>query len=1023
MSDATSHHWKTTGVWWRVLCLGSLLLCGAATPAHAGGRERTIHQFYHSRWTVKDGAPGQIAALAQSSDGVLWLAAAAALYSFDGVRFERFEPPSGGPLPSIQTLYAPPGGGVWLGFQHGGAAFVKDGHVTRYGEAQGLPVAQVSSFAVDTRGVVWTTGVLGGLFQLREGRWHRAGDDWSFPEKDARAAFVDRDGALWVAVKDRLLYLPKDGRAFRETGASVAWVSRIAQAPDGMIWIAEPEGSVRPVALPGGKPYPESAGIEVKSAGLLFDREGSLWATSLGDGMRRLPHPERLGARRIGRLDAAAESLTEKDGLSADYTWPIIEDREGNIWVGTSGGLDRFRHSTLVLAEFPRGSHDFALAAGDDGAMWAGSTNRPLMRLHDARVELTELVPPVVSAYRDPDGVVWLGARGSLWRIEHGRPVRVTELPTPDTARQVQSMTKDAHGGLWVTLSGGGTLRWKDGGWTSMDALLGTPDRARVLSATTDARGRVWLGARGEIVVVDGGQVRRYGAADGIDIGLVTSLKAGRRLWAGGQFGLLAFDGQRFQGLAVEDSEPLRGVAAILEMPDGDLWLHAVSGIFHLPEKEVARALAEPGYRARGERFDFLDGLPARPTLLRPLPTAVQGTDGRLWFATTNGVVWIDPTRIVRNPLPPPVAIRGVRVDGRLLPPAEAVTLPVRATNIEIDYTALSYTIPERVRFRYRLEGVDETWQDVGTRREAYYTHLDPGRYRFHVIAANNDGVWNETGAVLELTLPPAYFQTWWFRAALIALLLAGLRLLYLERLRQVRAHMRSLLDERHRERERIARELHDTLLQGVHGLVLRFQVAAEMIPPGEPARASMERALERADDILVEGRDRVMDLRAASEEHSELSEDFASVGQELAQDHPVGFRGVVEGEPTPLDPIVRDEVFRIGREALVNAFQHASAKRIEVELTYDPDELRLRIRDDGRGVDPEFLQAGGRPGHWGLSGMRERARKIGARLDIWCRDGSGTEVELRVPGAVAYRGGARRTWGSRLRRLVGGGR
>ncbi len=1006
--DATSFRWG---------CLCAFLLCGVAATAQTDGRDRSIGQFYHARWTIKDGAPGQISAIAQTRDGFLWLSAASTLYSFDGVRFERFEPSSGDPVTSIQTLAASPDGGLWIGFQHGGAAYLKDGQLTRYGEAQGLSPYQLASFAFDADGGVWTGSRHAGLLRLRDGRWQRVGADWNFPGTQASSLFVDRDGTLWVSTADTLMFLPRGGRAFRDTGARVGWVGKISQAPDGTIWVAELDGHVRPVVRANGELLTAPARIEVQSAGMVFDREGSLWISTLGDGMRRVPYAERLGGRHIGRFEPAAEPFTEKDGLTADYVWPLIQDREGNIWAGTSGGLDCFRHSSLVLAEFPRGSHDFALAAGDGGALWAGSTNRPLMRLHDKQVEFAALDAQIRCAYRDPDGTVWLGTSNGIWRIEDDRPVLVATVPAEANTLQVQAMTKDTTGALWVAMSMGGLLRWKDGVWTRMDEQLGMTARTRIYSATTDARGRVWLGFHDNAVALfDHGLVRRYGAADGLHLGVVTALRAGRRLWVGGQLGLAWFDGQRFHPFGVAGGEPLRGVAGILEMPDGGLWIHAVPGIFHFSAEEVERAVAHPDQLVHGERFDFLDGLPARPTLLRPLPTAVQGTDGRLWFATSNGVVWIDSTRIFRNPLPPPVHIRAVRVDGHLLGSGPSLTLPERAMNLEIAYTALSFAVPERVRFRYRLEGVDETWQDVGTRREAYYTHLEPGRYRFHVIAANNDGVWNETGATLELILPPAFFQTWWFRALCIAASLAVLWMLFLLRLRQVRAHMRGLLEERHRERERIARELHDTLLQGIQGLILRFQSVAEMLPVDAPVRVAMEKALDRADDVLLEGRDRVKGLRAASQGTGELSQAFARVGEELELDPPEGFHVVVEGQPTPLDPLVRDEVFRIGREALVNAWQHAGARRIEVELTYGCRELRLRVRDDGRGIDAEILQAGGRPGHWGLSGMRERARKMGARLDIRSRGGSGTEVELRVPAAVAYRGDPERTWRNRLR-------
>jgi signal transduction histidine kinase len=328
--------------------------------------------------------------------------------------------------------------------------------------------------------------------------------------------------------------------------------------------------------------------------------------------------------------------------------------------------------------------------------------------------------------------------------------------------------------------------------------------------------------------------------------------------------------------------------------------------------------------------------------------------------------------------------------------------LPARTKDLQIVYTALSLTIPERIRFRYRLEGQDQGWRDVGNRREAIYTNLGPGTYRFRVIACNNDGVWNETGAVLDFTIAPTFYQTWWFKTLCGIAGAGAIWLVYLLRVNQVALQFQMRLDDRLAERERIARELHDTLLQGVQGLMLHFDAAMKQLPPLGPARPLMEKALHVADQVLLEGRERVRGLRSAAMPLQELSILLARCGEELAEGSATTFKLAVVGSSRALDPIVLDEMYRIGREALLNAFRHSMASRIEIEITYDRAGLQLRIRDDGRGIDQETLESG-MPGHWGLSGMRERAQKLGGQLGFWSRPGAGTEVDLTIPARLAY--------------------
>jgi len=398
-------------------------------------------------------------------------------------------------------------------------------------------------------------------------------------------------------------------------------------------------------------------------------------------------------------------------------------------------------------------------------------------------------------------------------------------------------------------------------------------------------------------------------------------------------------------------------------------------------------------------------------------PHIAKGRDGKLWFATYDGVTVIDPRDLRSNKVPPPVHVEQIVADRKTYEASSQVRLPPLVRDLQINYTALSLVAPEKNVFRYKLEGRDRDWQDAGNRRQAFYTDLDPGNYRFRVIAANNSGVWNEEGASLDLSIAPAYWQTNWFRALCVLAFIALLLALYLLRVRQLARHFNMTLDARVNERTRIARDLHDTLLQSFHGLLLRFQTALELWPSTQ-AKQVLASAIDQAAEAITEGRDAVQGLRSSTMETNELADAIRTVGEELAANeganHGVVLRVEAQGAPQPLHPIVRDEILRIAGEALRNAFRHAEAKQIEVELRYDVRDLRLRVRDDGKGIDPKVLSQGGREGHFGMHGMRERAKLIGGKLTVWSGLDSGTEVELSIPAAHAYASSSS-TWRSRL--------
>jgi signal transduction histidine kinase/ligand-binding sensor domain-containing protein len=986
----------------RLAVVGALLLwalssLASAEPGHG------IGQMDHTRWTVRDGLPGQVVALAQTPDGFLWLGTGNSLYRFDGVRFERHRSVGGEALPTVSALEVDRDGALWIGLRLGGLRRLKDGQLTAYGPDQGVPATHVRDLATTPDGELLVI-VDGALGVLRDGRWQAIALEHDGREPDPKRLFVDRRGGVWVA-GHRLWHRAAGEAAFRPSAGANARVRAFAQAPDGQVWAAETSpGRMRPLAPADGGPSPA---IVVSATALLFDSEGGLWIGTAGEGVRYLPpgaEPDVDGL----------QSFTAADGLSADFLDQVLQDREGNLWFGSTTGLDRFRRVDLMDAGLPGGTHNVALAVSGDGALWAGALNRPAARLAGSQLRTLAVPPPITAAHTDGNGTVWLAEPNGIWRSDGEAARRVATLP-PEVGGDavVRALAFDRGGTLWVSINRHGLYRWRDGLWTREAALSHGPTQVMPVIAALDAERRPWFGYRDNLLVtVDGDGTRRWSDVDGLQVGHVTSLHpAEGGIWIGGSRGLAFFDGRAFRPITPVRGSRFSGLHGLVETVTGELWLHGDDGILRIPAEEVRRARAEPGFPVRPRSLGPFASLASDTLQLRPLPTAVEGRDGRVWFAVSNGVRVADPRRL-SAPLPAPrPRILSLEVDDRATPLQPDTALPPHTRRIAIQYTAPGLTAPNQLRFRYRLQGYDTQWHPVGTRREAIYTALPPGRYRFEVSAAYAGGAWHSQGDALDFVQVPAIHQTGWFLAACIILGLGALWLLMWLRVRSVAAALRGRLEERHRERERIARELHDTLLQGVQGLMLRIQAATDRIAPGDPARHALEAALDQADLVIAEGRDRVKDLRGEEATDIDLLSALLAAGRELEPDSGTRLRAISGGKPRPLDPCVQEELYRIGREALINAFRHAGAREVVVEITHGRRALHLRVHDDGRGMSPEVIERGGRPGHWGLSGMRERAERIGGTFSIRSREGKGTEIDVAVPWAAGAGIGSARWW------------
>ncbi|TDR45010.1 two component regulator with propeller domain [Tahibacter aquaticus] len=994
-------------------CLLPALLAGLCTTVAAAAPER---QFRHTAWSVERGAPADIWALAQDRDGFLWLGTGNGLYRFDGVGFVRRLPAAGDTLTTrnITALHSSGDGSLWMGFFYGGTAVLRGDTLQRYGSAEGFPDGMVLALAQTRDGRLWAAS-RGGLVRFDGQRWQTVGREMNYPGKRADALLLDRDGRLWVATDEALVFLDAAGTQFEHSGIAVGKDAALAQAPDGRIWLSDGLYGTRPLpasaAEPPPPPPPRTRFGQAKR--LLFDRQGRLWGSDANrGGIYRVADPARIADGQSLRSDDVDSFFGTKDGLTSDIAVPLLQDAEGSVWAGTNLGLNSFHVNNVTSpAEFQAMADLSFSLAGGNGEVWIANNGRLAQVTRDGVQEVLRGLPPIVGALYDGAGQLWLEEPDGLLRYHDGRLDKVA-LPPATTTDDIRALAGDGHGGLWAAFSRHGIHRWSEGRWTALQAVAELQGRTPTALAS-DAAGGLWLGhARDALARIDSGGQRLYGKADGLAVGLVSVIDASSaQVLVGGEAGLARLHGQRFQSLHLDDADLLSGISGIVRRDNGDLWLNTINGVVRVDAAEAERAFADPAYRAHYRLFDFRDGLRGVARQASITGTAAVDAAGRLWFVTNQGAAWIAPDAIASNQLPPQVLIESVVAGGVRHAARTALQLPAGSTNLRIAYTATSLAAPERVQFRYRLDGVDEQWQDAGNRREGFYTNLDPGHYRFRVIAANEDGLWNEQGASLDFQIAPRFYQRGWFYALCALFALAAALRFYFWRLHLAAEKIRQRFADRLGERERIARDLHDTLLQGIQGLLLRLQSLAAGLAPDDPRRRQLDQAVDQARVMLVEGRDKIVALRAGDTDNESFAAAVRSLGASIAaaQADPAHFDVSVSGNEQPICPPVCEELLALVREGLRNAFVHAQAERIAVLVAYEAHTLRVRIQDDGRGIAEEILRQRRRDGHWGLVGMHERAERLGGTLSIRNRQEGGSEIVLTVPRQIVFGEGGRK--------------
>jgi signal transduction histidine kinase/ligand-binding sensor domain-containing protein len=987
-----------------------------------------ISQYRHTAWTMRDGLlRGQPNVITQTKDGYIWIGTTAGLVRFDGVRLIPWEPPAGSQLPSpnVRALLAARDGSLWIGTEAGLSHWTHQNLVT-YLKEPGI----VSSILEDRLGTIWVTRIRvsktveGALCQVSGSKPHcyRVPDESSIGGC-CEPLVEDPSGDLWMGSSTGLLRW-RDGsltiypNKYLAPSKGFDGVEGIVPASDGSLWVGIDHGGhglgLERFVQGSWKPFqqPGLDGSNLAIVSLFGDRDRALWVGTFDRGIYRI---------RGGRVD----HFSSADGLSSNTIYQFYQDREGNIWVATSQGIDCFRDIPVVSFSMEEGlsaDNVGSVLVAHDGTVWVGSI-AGLDAIRGGTVSSIRTgqgLPgnQVTSLFEDRDRLLWVGVDDRLWIYQDGRFIEIRRADGNHVGT-VAGITEDREGNIWAVTTAPSRKLVRIRGFRVVEEIP-PPHIPPARALAPDQRAGIWLGLMN-------GDLARYrnGNAEIFSFDQSTNLRvrqvivnADASVLGTTAGGLIGWKDGKLQTMTIRNGLPCSDIFSIVS-DQNNYWLYSGCGLVEINSTQIEQWWGHPSLALKVNVIDQSDGV--RPGEATFLPLASRSPDGKLWFADNSVLQMFDPAHTKKNLVSPPVHVEQIVADRKTYDTSsestEHLRLPPLIHDLEIDYTALSFVAPEKVRFRYKLEGLDRDWHEVGNRRQAFYTNLPPRHYRFRVAACNNSGVWNEAGAFLDFSIAPAYYQTTWFRVSCVAVFLVLLWGIYGLRVQQLQHQFAIGLEARVNERTRIARELHDTLLQSFHGLLLHFQTGIDLLP-GNPvdARKTLEIAIDRADQAINEGRDAVQGLRASVVETNDLVSAVRILGEELGaadtNQNSVVFEVEVEGAPLNLHPILRDEVYRIAAEALRNAFRHAQAQRIEVQILYGERWLRLRVRDDGKGIDPKFLSGDGRAKHYGLHGMRERAQLVGGKLAVWSKLDSGTEVELSIPASTAYATSSRsRSW------------
>ena len=1013
-----------------VATLGSCLTCVLllAGSAHALDPNKHFTQYIHTSWRVRDDSARSAYGIAQTSDGFLWFTSGD-MATFDGLRFTSWDgPPNGGSITKgagfgqIVQVFGDHGGGLWV-FGLRGIVHLKGRVVTSQFDLEGI--RNLQNISEDDDRSIWVVRGNNSIFDLplchvTDRAVKCFGKTDGIPISPVNSLLADGKGGVWLGGQTALVHW-HDGVSETypiealKSNVGHPGIAGLALGPDGSLWVgifaSGPGRGLGRLMNGAFQPFvtPSFDGSKLTVHSMTFDGDGNLWVGTYGMGIFRIH-------------GSMVDHFGRTEGLSSDTVNAVFVDREGILWAATPDGIDKFRDPLVASFSSVEGlGNDLpdGVLASRDGTIWIanlGSLDHIEKNSSISSIRTRDGLPGnrVASMLEDRTGNLWVGVDDGLYLFKNGRFRRVPE-PNHQPLGVVVGMAEDIDGNIWAECASKPPklVRIRDFQVREVFPESQVPS-GRTLAP--DPEGGIWIGTlKGDLALFRHGVLETFPLNTKGDPFIHQIIpNADGSVLAGSANGLVGLRNGKVQRMTTRNGLPCNFVTSFIQDREKRWWLYTDCGIVELPDSELQRWWTNPDIMVQTRVFDELDGARAgRPNF----NSAAYSSDGRVWFAQGNLLQMVDPSRLSQKALPAVTYIQSLIVDRKEFQATDNLKLSPHPRDVQIDYTSPTFSIPQKVKFRYRLDGYDRDWHEAGTRRQAFYTDLPPGKYQFRAIACNSDGVWNESAAKLDFSIAPAYYQTNWFRALCAFIFLALLWAAYQLRVRQLQHQFAMTLEARVGERTRIARELHDTLLQSFHGLLLRFQTVSQLLPERSEAKEKLDSAIEQAAEAITEGRDVVQGLRDSTLQGNDLALAISTLGEELAADsinHRPAFRVAVEGESRNLHPLLRDETYKIAAEALRNAFRHSQARQIEVEIRYDNEQFRLRVRDDGKGVDPAILSSQGSQGHYGLPGMRERATLIGSKLVVWSEVDAGTEVELRVPASTAYATAQRRSWFSR---------